>query len=247
MEKVIIQIQDYVGNNEIDLALNKLQSIFSLSNSELVNDVILLSAQFKKLQSDVRRGVIDYAQENLGHNKIINAILSLIKELTDSPDRFAEYDKAEKELDESVKEKTNIYLPTEIKDALFERMTYIKGKNLKIQAIWIDDFPSNNIYESKILNSIGLEIDYARSSEEGYRMIEEKDYAIILSDIGRDGYSDEGLRFHKRLLDENIDIPLIFYVGFVDRSKGVPPYAFGIADLPNQLIHLVMDIMERKY
>lgn len=247
MEQAVLQLEDFVANNELDLALKKLQSIFSLSNSELVNDVILLAAQFRKLHSDVRKGIIDYTQENLTHNKISNAILSLIKEIKNCPNVFAELTSVEKELDQSVKEKTNEELSIEIKDALFERLTYIKGKEIVIKAIWIDDFPSNNIYESKILSLIGIQIDIAKSSDEGYKMIKKNSYEIILSDISRNGISDEGIRFHRQLIGENIDIPLIFYTGFADRSKGVPPYAFGIVDLPNELIHLVLDVIERKY
>ena len=69
MEQVVLQLEDFVVNNEIDLALKKLQSIFSLSNSDLVNDAILLAAQFRKLHSDVRKNIIDYTQENLIHNR----------------------------------------------------------------------------------------------------------------------------------------------------------------------------------
>ena len=78
-------------------------------------------------------------------------------------------------------------------------------------------------------------------------MLKTKNYELILSDIARNDINDEGLRFHKKLIDESIYIPLVFYTGFVDKEKGVPPYAFGIADLPNELIHLVLDVIERKY
>lgn len=247
MQTTILQIQGFLRNNEIDLALKKLQSIFSLSNSELVDDVVLLSAQFRKLQSDLRKGILDYAQENLSHNRITNAILSLLKEIKDDPDRFSEFDKVEKELDESIEERSKQALSPTVKDALFERLSYIKRKAIAPPALWIDDMPTNNLYECKVLNSIGVQLDLAVSSEQAYNMLKSKSYDLILSDISRDQVSDEGLRFHERLLREGIDIPLVFYTGFADRSRGVPPYAFGLADLPNELIHLVLDILERKY
>jgi hypothetical protein len=178
--------------------------------------------------------------------RITSSILSLIREIRNNPKVFAEFSIVEKELEQSVIEKTNEEIPVEVKDALFERLTYVKGKEMAIKAIWIDDFPNNNIYESKILKLIGIQVDVAKSSDEGYKMIMENNYGLILSDISRNGIHDEGIRFHRRLIEENIDIPLIFYAGFADRSKGVPPYAFGIADLPDKLIHLVLDVIERK-
>ena len=247
MEKTLLQIQDYIFQNEVEMALKKLQSIFSIAGSELVNDVILLMAQLKKLQSDIRKGIIDYATENLVHNRIVNSVLSLTKEIETEPEQFVKFVEVEAELDKSIKEKIDEELPISMKDSLFERLSYVKEKNLEVNAIWIDDFPSNNRYESKVLKSVGVKIDYAKSSEEGYEMLKTKNYELILSDIARNDINDEGLRFHKKLIDESIYIPLVFYTGFVDKEKGVPPYAFGIADLPNELIHLVLDVIERKY
>jgi DNA-binding NtrC family response regulator len=247
MEQTIIQIQDYLTDNELDLALKKLRSVFSISNSELVNDVILLAGQFKKLKSDVRKGIIDYAQESLKHNRIMNSVLSLIDELKNEPEKFEEFDKAENQLDESIKDKGKKELPLWIKDALFERIAYVKEKEIKIKAIWVDDIPQNNLYESQVLSSVGLEIDFAKSSEEASQLLTKGDYEIMLSDISRYGKHDEGLRFHKELVEKGIDLPTIFYTGYVDREKGVPPFAFGIADMPNDLIHLILDIIERKY
>ncbi len=53
MEQVVLQLEDFVINNEIDLALKKLKSVFSLSNSELVNDasfigIIYLNGNFRR-------------------------------------------------------------------------------------------------------------------------------------------------------------------------------------------------------
>lgn len=247
MEQTIIQIQDYLTNNELDLALGKLRSVFSISNSELVNDVIILAGQFKKLKSDIRKGIIDYTQENLRHNKIMNSILSLIDELKNEPERFEEFDRAVNQLDKSVKEKGRDELPLWIKDALFERIAYVKEKGIKIKTIWVDDIPSNILYESRVLGSVGLEIDFAKSSEEARQLLTKGNYEIILSDISRYGKHDEGLMFHKELIEKGIDLPIIFYTGYVDRKRGVPPFAFGIADMPNDLIHLVLDVIERKY
>jgi len=40
-------------------------------------------------------------------------------------------------------------------------------------------------------------------------------------------------------------VPVIFYIGYPDPSKGVPPHAFGITHRPDELLHLIMDALER--
>jgi len=121
----------------------------------------------------------------------------------------------------------------------------LKRKGGEFNAIWIDDNPSNNYYESKILKAIGVDIEIAKSSMDALSLLKKNQYNLILSDVGRNDNKNEGYEFHLKLIKEKIDIPLIFYTGFVDRSKGAPPYAFGIAYLPNELLHLFADVVQR--
>lgn len=247
MEATVTHIQDLITENEIDKALNKLRTIFSISDSELVNDVILISGQFKKLRSDKRKGIIDSAEENLRHNRILHSILSLLDEMKADPEQFSAYTQAQNKLDESVKDRGREELPYWIKDALFERITYVKEKDVQVKALWVDDNPHYNINETDVLSSFGLKVEVALSSDEAVQMLGDGNYDLMLSDIRRGEIADEGIKFHRRLLVKGIDIPTIFYAAGFDRKLGVPPYAFGITNMPNELIHLVLDVIERKY
>ncbi|TNE56034.1 MAG: response regulator [Bacteroidetes bacterium] len=247
MEQTILQIQDLLTNNEVEPALHKLRSIFSLAGSDLVNDAVLLSGQIKKLQSDVRKGILDYSQETLAHNRLLNATVSLLDELRQAPDKFAAFVATEQQLDISVRQRGAELLSADIKDVLFERMAAVKEKNLDLRILWVDDSPSNNRYESRLLESIGLRTDYAESSTAARQLLETNNYTLILSDISRNGVSDEGFRFLRELIEQGIDLPTIFYTARVHRNRGVPPFAFGIAAMPNDLLHLVLDVLARKY
>lgn len=44
---------------------------------------------------------------------------------------------------------------------------------------------------------------------------------------------------------QKIDCPVVFYVGEVDPKKGTPVYAFGLTNRPDELVHLILDILER--
>lgn len=244
MENLIQQVIDCVEKHELESALNKLKNIFTISKSNLINDVHILTGNLGLIKSDYRKGVINFSQKSQHINGIMSSILELVDEIKRKPKDFEIYEDIEKELEKSLESK-KAKLPSKIKYALFERIAYVKDKEIRFKVIWIDDYPSNNLYESLILKSIGIEIDYAKSSEEALEMIKSKDYNLIISDISRNGKDDAGLVFYKGLVNRNIKIPIIFYVGNVDRNKGVPPRAFGIADLPNELIHLVLDVIER--
>jgi hypothetical protein len=45
---------------------------------------------------------------------------------------------------------------------------------------------------------------------------------------------------------QKIHCLVIFYVGEPDPKKGTPVYAFGLTNRPDELVHLVLDILERK-
>jgi hypothetical protein len=42
------------------------------------------------------------------------------------------------------------------------------------------------------------------------------------------------------------DTPVVFYIGQADPHVYTPPGAFGIASDPEDLLHLILDVMERK-
>jgi CheY-like chemotaxis protein len=115
----------------------------------------------------------------------------------------------------------------------------IKGARI----LWVDDRPQNNHGECRLLTALGAEVWQVRSTEEALAALPHGRWDLLLSDMGREGVSDAGLQMLKRLPPKSP--PVVFYVGHVDESQPVPPGAFGIADLPEPLLHLVLDVLER--
>ena len=76
-------------------------------------------------------------------------------------------------------------------------------------------------------------------------MISQSRYDLLISDIDRDGVPDEGLRFLSQMHERNSWPRTIFYIGHVEQESCVPAHAFGISDRPDELLHLVMDALER--
>jgi len=130
--------------------------------------------------------------------------------------------------------------------SLLKRAEFVKANKVVLNALWIDDFPSNNISESRILEEIGLKITFVPSSEEALILIQTNRYDLILSDIDRNGDKLQGISFLKTLVEvHRFDIPTIFYTSENKQIEGVPIHAFAIASRPIELIHYCLDIMER--
>ena len=136
--------------------------------------------------------------------------------------------------------------------------------------LWIDDeckedeyFKANEL--QFIQETIGADVDTATSSEiaNSYLALNNYNYDLIISDIKR-GNQDEtdakdsepetpdGIQFLNGLVAK-VDRgeitslpPMIFYISNLDRSRGIPAYAFGITNQITELMHLVADVYERR-
>lgn len=117
--------------------------------------------------------------------------------------------------------------------------------------LWVDDKPVNNVYESSVLKRLGASIVFARSTKEALAFLERDSYDLIISDVHRveDGSSnpDAGYELLEALTRLSKNIPLIFYTSSVVRmDKNRAHSAYGAADIPSQLIDLVIRALEAR-
>jgi hypothetical protein len=120
----------------------------------------------------------------------------------------------------------------------------IKGKRL----LWLDDYVANNRLEREMLEAFGLKIEQVQSNEVGLAALGpgSRGYDLIISDIGRDNPDQpNGLAFLSEYRASGGRLPLIYYVSVVDVDKALPPGAFGLTNRPDELLHLVIDALER--
>lgn len=247
MSDEIDRITDYIAHNQLDRALDLFQNIFTMAESELANDIVYLQAQFKKNESDKRRGVLNFEEEERRRSKLLDAVLHLLDELRNNADYLEKYSKINAMLDESSDgiHKAAPILESE-RNSLFQRMSFVRSKVEEFSVLWIDDSIQNTQYERKVLGMLNVRFDLALSSEQAQEFLKVNEYALIISDIGRKGRKNEGLLFHKELVQRGVKTPLVFYIGNHSPKHGVPPFAFGITNLTSELFHLVMDVMERR-
>jgi CheY-like chemotaxis protein len=109
--------------------------------------------------------------------------------------------------------------------------------------LWVDDHPENNRSECRLLQALGAEVEQVASTSEVIRRVSGTRFDLVLSDMARGSEADAGIRMLGQLGPGAP--PVVFYVGQIDPSRGVPRGAFGIADRPETLLHLVLDVLER--
>lgn len=110
--------------------------------------------------------------------------------------------------------------------------------------LWVDDKPGNNANECRMFTALGATVRQVETTREALAALTGEKWDVLLSDMARDGVPDAGLTMLGQLPSGSP--PVIFYVGRVDPSRPVPVGAFGVADQPDPLLHLVLDVLERR-
>ncbi len=111
--------------------------------------------------------------------------------------------------------------------------------------LWVDDTPDGNLPERKVLRSLGIMLDLARTSDDGVEVLDRADYDLIISNMKRGGHADEGEQFLARIRAAGHHEPVVFYIRDLDPDRGTPGDAVGITNRPDELVHLVLDGLER--
>lgn len=77
--------------------------------------------------------------------------------------------------------------------------------------LWVDDNPSNNVYERSAFEAVGLRFTLAESTQEALAEIAKRDFAAIISDMGRREGPREGYVLLDTLRSHGNETPLFFY------------------------------------
>ncbi|QCK88198.1 hypothetical protein E8L99_21775 [Phreatobacter aquaticus] len=126
---------------------------------------------------------------------------------------------------------------------LERRLDRLRELFVTAHILWIDDNPAGNLSEMRILRSFGATIEIARSDESARTSLQRSIFDLVLSDMSRDGNPRAGALFLPEVKNSLFSPPIIFYVG--NRSCS-PDGAFGMTTRPDELLHLILDALERK-
>jgi CheY-like chemotaxis protein len=108
--------------------------------------------------------------------------------------------------------------------------------------LWVDDRPSNNRYERKAMESMGLEFTLAESTEEARRILRTQRFAAIISDMGRREGPLEGYTLLEAVRATDKWTPFFIYAGSnapQHRREAALRGAQGSTNNPQDLIETV--------
>ena len=107
--------------------------------------------------------------------------------------------------------------------------------------LWINRQPQHNTWEREVFHSFGSTIVAVDSAPAALASLQQESCHVAVSDVY--GYDDAngGVAAVEALHRTAADVPVVFYVNDVGGSFG----AFGRTNEPNELLHLVLDRLER--
>jgi CheY-like chemotaxis protein len=146
-----------------------------------------------------------------------------------------------------------VEVPAADREAALERANAHRALFEGAEILWVDDHPSNNRNEARMLRSFGALTTFAATTEEALLALrtgaeQHQPLHLILSDISRDLPAPDptaGLAMLPRLRDAGFHQPVVFYVGRPEPGASVPAGAFGLTHRPDQLLQLTIDALSR--
>lgn len=121
-----------------------------------------------------------------------------------------------------------------------------------------DEHPKNNLVERKALEEIGIVVDVTTNTEAALDFLGLYTYDVVITDLVRandsagacqSGVAEQAgcdlLRKMRSLLGAEMPRTYI-YAARVDAELGIPPFASGITNRLDELLHSVFDALERR-
>lgn len=108
----------------------------------------------------------------------------------------------------------------------------------------IQTHPKNNAWECGLLRMLRAHVVLVTRTDAALDCLRAESFDLILSDISRDGVDDGGVRALPKIKAVAPATPVVFYVGYMTGSVG-PEGSAGITNDPEELLHLILDRLER--
>jgi CheY-like chemotaxis protein len=109
------------------------------------------------------------------------------------------------------------------------------------QALWVDDFPQNNVHEMAALRAVGVFVTQVTRSDVALKLLTEVEFDVVITDLMRDGDRVAGIEFTKQVRQMGVSTAIIVYTGHVDDREGdaLTAGASKVVDEPLSLIKAV--------
>lgn len=112
------------------------------------------------------------------------------------------------------------------------------------RVLWVDDHPERNAWERELLRSLGVVTVSVEGTRSAIARLETEPFDIVISDIQREDDPVGGVEGARQIHAAMPALPIVFYVQELAGGR-IPEPASGITHEPNELLHLVLDRLER--
>jgi len=89
---------------------------------------------------------------------------------------------------------------------------------VQVKALWISDYPDNNLSECQLLEEAGMVIDFAISPEEAISFTQQNEYLFIVTDIKLGNDRRAGINLLSYLKEQHYGSPAIVYTSVGDAN-----------------------------
>lgn len=116
------------------------------------------------------------------------------------------------------------------------------------QILWVDDNPEWNLPLIQLFRRLGMTVDTSRSTDEAISNLRSHRYDLIISDMRRDTEQpaqSAGITLLDALGRQGDRSPVIIAAANFDPQIGVHPGIFAYTNAVDDIVHYVIDIMER--
>ncbi|MBZ6173536.1 response regulator [Streptomyces olivaceus] len=111
--------------------------------------------------------------------------------------------------------------------------------------LWVDDHPQSVAPLAQLFRGAGMAVELTLSTDEAMPLLRRQPYDILISDIDRDGDSQAGIAMLRVLENDRVPVPVLIYTGNFVPERGVDRRIFAATTSPVELVHYVIDLMER--
>jgi CheY-like chemotaxis protein len=113
----------------------------------------------------------------------------------------------------------------------------------RARVLWVDDLPGNNVYERRSMEALGIEFELSQDTDDAVEKLKERDYDLVISDMGRPSGRRAGYDLLQRIRQElKSDIPFVIYASSnrpEHRAEAQRRGAVGSTNSPQELFQLV--------
>ncbi|KAA9379348.1 response regulator [Microbispora cellulosiformans] len=118
---------------------------------------------------------------------------------------------------------------------------YLKGGRI----LWVDDLPEGNSYLTALFRQLGMVVDEVTSTDRALGRLDQHTYDLVISDLHRGADSQAGIEMLRAFRSRGISLPVIIHAARFDPTLGVDPMIFGGTNRVDDVVHYVIDVMER--